>query len=333
MLQVLRGASDGRIESLLSRAGRLADELDDPWLEGLLKQIRGLHAFAACRWQQALDLLQEAEVQFRTRCTGVAYELDNIQSFQLYSLMWQGRWRELGQRLPPLLAEARQTEDRYAEQHLSMFAATMALAADDPAAAEGHLEVLRARLPEGRMYLFQHWLATWLSAELALYRGDAEGALGVISGAWPAIRRSRIQGVVNIQQRTLWLRARCALAAASRGGTGSRLRRALGVTRRLERTGGVWAEGCGLLLRAGVASVRGEPQRAAELLKHAEEVFEAGDMALFRWLAARRRGGLADDEAGRALVQEADTWLSAQDVANPGRLSDLLLPGRWVQPG
>jgi hypothetical protein len=57
-----------------------------------------------------------------------------------------------------------------------MFAATMALAADDPAAAVGHLEVLRARLPEGRTYLFQHWLATWLAAGLALYRGHAEGA-------------------------------------------------------------------------------------------------------------------------------------------------------------
>jgi hypothetical protein len=44
-------------------------------------------------------------------------------------------------------------------------------------------------------------------------------------------------------------------------------------------------------------------------------------------VARRRLGELLGDEGGKALINEADEWMLAQQIQNPGLLTRMLAPG------
>jgi hypothetical protein len=48
-------------------------------------------------------------------------------------------------------------------------------------------------------------------------------------------------------------------------------------------------------------------------------------MALHAMVARRRRGQLT--AGGTALIKNADEWMAAQSIRNPGRMADMLAPG------
>jgi len=52
-------------------------------------------------------------------------------------------------------------------------------------------------------------------------------------------------------------------------------------------------------------------------------------MALFATAARRARGEVLGGETGRALVAEADAWMTAQSIRRPDRMARMLAPGAW----
>ena len=100
------------------------------------------------------------------------------------------------------------------------------------------------------------------------------------------------------------MRARCALGAAgaARGlARELRLRAAARDARRIARERAPWAAGLALLLGAGIAAVRGDPEAGARLAREAAHRCEAAHLGLYAAAARRGLGMLVGGaEGGRA---------------------------------
>jgi hypothetical protein len=82
-----------------------------------------------------------------------------------------------------------------------------------------------------------------------------------------------------------------------------------------------------LLIRAAVASIRGEEWAAIRFLTEAVPGFEASDQPLFAAAARRRLGELKGGEEGRVLVSQANEWMTSRSIQNPSRMTACYAPG------
>ena len=121
-------------------------------------------------------------------------------------------------------------------------------------------------------------------------------------------------------------RAAVAAATASRD-PGSLLRAAESYARRLDRERTDWTAAMALLVRSGVASVRGDTETAARSLRGAVGLCETAEVGLFAASARRHLGRLIGGDEGRSLVEQADAWMRSQGVVNPARMAACMAPG------
>ncbi|MFQ5790097.1 MAG: serine/threonine-protein kinase PknK, partial [Acidobacteriota bacterium] len=327
------GRSRRRTEKLIQASTRLAEQVKNPHATGLVTAVSGTAAYLGGRWRQARELLREAEEILLGSCTGVAWELSNVRFFSIASLFWLGELKELSRWLPDVLKNAGERGDLLLATQLRAWGAhLMYLAADQPdkAREEGRHAIERW---SHQGFHIQHYEETWAQVNIALYSGDKRAAWDLVSERWPALKRSLLLRIQIIFIPALGMRAASALAAAASGIEPWKLLRvAERDARRIEGEKVAWADPLAQLIRAGVVAMRGEVAVAVVLLASAEEGFEAVDMTLYAAVARRRRGELIGGEQGRTLVNEADDWMTGQEIRNPGRMTAMLAPGRWTSP-
>jgi hypothetical protein len=95
----------------------------------------------------------------------------------------------------------------------------------------------------------------------------------------------------------------------------------------IERGAAGWGLPLASLLRAGVASAGGDRDSTLFYLRSAESGFRAHDMGLFAATARIRIGNLIGGEAGKTTLENASTWMEAQGIRNPARMTAMLSPG------
>jgi hypothetical protein len=323
-------SSAGRVEQLLSRAHELAVRIDHPHALGWERVSRGYVAFLNGKFAEALTRFQEAAQIFRERCRDIAYELDSINLFSLWSLYYLGEVKELVRTLPVQIAEARDRGDLAGLTNLRARAAHVAaLAADDPVRAKAEAEdAVRAWSQQG--FFAQHYYALYAQSETDLYLGQPVSAAERLAARWRDLKRSLLLRVQFILIEALHLRARTALSVAEQS-SGSQQRQWLaGARKDARRIRGLGVpRGAPLseLLLAGVASIEGRKEEANEMLGRAVEGLDALELRLYAAAARRRRGVLKGAEEGRALVQAADKWMAEQQIKNPAHLAAVLAPG------
>jgi hypothetical protein len=257
----------------------------------------------------------------------VAWELDNVQSYTLRSLLFMGRFEELSRRLPAHLEDAQIRGDLYAETFLrTRISYSVLLVRDDPVKARREIRETLARWSH-RGYHIQHYYDLHAQAEIDLYEGNPKAAWERVSSGWSALERSLLRRAQIIFLESAYLRARTVLAAVAAREIDVRL---LGLAerdaRRIEREAMPWSNPLAQLLRASVAALRGDGPNAIVLLASAESGFETVDEGLYAAAARRRRGELVGGEEGTRLIAEAEAWMSRERVANPARLCALLAP-------
>jgi uncharacterized protein HemY len=121
---------------------------------------------------------------------------------------------------------------------------------------------------------------------------------------------------------------RCAVAmAAVSADPGPLLRVAEKSARRLDRQRLPWTSALAQLIKAGVASVRGDAASAERLLADAAQRFDSADMGVFAASARRQLGQLRGGDEGRELIEQADTSMRVQLIVNPSRMASCLAPG------
>jgi eukaryotic-like serine/threonine-protein kinase len=160
-----------------------------------------------------------------------------------------------------------------------------------------------------------------------LYAGDTANAWERIGQVEPQMRASQLLRIQFVRIDVLAHSGRAAVAAAAAQGSRLLLRAAERYAWQLDRQRLPWADAMALLIRAGVASVRGDATGAATLLTAATVALDAVDMGLFAASARRCLGGLLGGEAGSALISQADAWMASQEIRNPARMAACVVPG------
>ncbi|HEX9164393.1 MAG TPA: hypothetical protein VF862_00680, partial [Gemmatimonadales bacterium] len=320
--------TSARTSLLHQRARALADQLQDPYISAWLTTMEGIVAFLAGDQRTGLETCAAGEAALRERCTGVMWEVETAQLYQVLSLALFGRIRELEARALPLLEDAHERHAFY----LSTFIETrllflLRLAADDVA---GATEVQERSLAgwSRRGFQVQHYWNWYAQGEIDLYAGNPERAWRRLEERWRAYRISGTSQVQSVHIELLHLRARVALAMAVRAsGTvaASWLARAEADARRLDRERNPWADVLALFTRA-LAADQAAPGDAPALYLRAAEAFAAHGHD-HRALAARYRRGLRiGGNEGRADSEAAIDWAREHGVRNPARMFDIIAP-------
>jgi hypothetical protein len=97
--------------------------------------------------------------------------------------------------------------------------------------------------------------------------------------------------------------------------------------RRIEREAMGWSDPLAALLRAAVASMRGDKKLAERGLSAAAAGFDEAKMKLFAVLTRRRLGALLGDAEGQKLRNDADAWFAQETVKRPEGFVAMLAPG------
>ncbi|HEX7251316.1 MAG TPA: protein kinase, partial [Thermoanaerobaculia bacterium] len=326
-------ASARRTAALVRAATSLAERVGQPHALGVVQVAVGLTAYLEGRWRAARELAEKGEAILRERGTGVAWELDANHIYWLRALYYLGEIGEIDARLPILLQEASERDDLFAATSLRTRTGYIAnLAAGDPEKARKDIREAIHRWSV-QAFHFQHYSFLIGECDIALYLGEPRFAETLLLDRQRALKSSRLLRVQIFRVEWLNARARTAIALAS-GCSASKVtalvRSAERCARAIERKRLQWGNPLASLLRAGVASVKGEREEAILRARQAEEGFEAADMALYAAVARRRRGEMAGGEEGRDLVEASEVVMRNQKIRDPASFAAMLSPGSWV---
>jgi hypothetical protein len=242
--------------------------------------------------------------------------------------MYLGEVAAMTRRLPVLLKEAQERDDLYAVMNLALVVGTFVrLAADEPDAAREDIERVMALWSREGFHV-QHMNRLHDEVQIDLYKGNAQAAWDRLAAAWPRLASSHFMRVQQVRIFMWHLRARAALAAAGGGAAKDPLLKAAERdARSLAKEGIRWADELARLVRAGIAMARRDAQATA-LLREAAAGLDAVSMPLHAAAARRALGLMQGGPEGEKLVADAEAWMRQQAIANPARLSNLLVPGQ-----
>ncbi|MEM7350527.1 MAG: protein kinase [Acidobacteriota bacterium] len=322
-----------RTSALLRAALTLAERVNEPSAIALAHVSTATAAYLEGDGARAWELFDRAEAMLRNTCTGVTWELDTLLLYKFRLLTFLGELDVLFRQVPPALQDVMERGDIYAESGLrSNVVWLLKLAGGHPEEALEEIRLAADRWSQEGFHL-NHYLHFLGRVEIALYRGDG-GALPLVEATWPALVGSQLLRVQVTRTEAWHLRCRAALAAAteaSRGVSASAkiLDQVTAPLRRLDKQKHPWARAFTHLVRAGIDSLRSEPQAAIDHLATAAAGFDAARMKLYAAATRRRRGQLLGPRDGARLISECDEWMHSQGITEPQRFADVLVPGRW----
>ncbi|MGM0576410.1 MAG: serine/threonine-protein kinase PknK [Myxococcota bacterium] len=326
------GRDERRSEELSRRAHAAAREVDHPYPEALTVMSDGAVHWLRGRWRRTLECAEDALDTFRSRCTGVTWEMDTAGFLSLNALLHMGRLRDLRERLDDMLGDAVERGDLYLETQLrTRFESLRHLMDDQPeVGARALAEAIGRWTPEG--YHIVHFWALNGEVQALLHAGRGQDANARLDAGEGALKRSMLlAGGQYYRALYLDLRGRVDLAAACEDGGRRRrlIRRATRRARALRREDMPWIAPHADLLDAGVATAQRRSARAARLLERAIAGFEEGDMALHASVARRRLAQVRGDALG---AEEADEAMRAETIARPEHMARVVAPGPWPRP-
>jgi hypothetical protein len=321
-----------KIRDLIVKARALCEVTKSPEAAGLIATIEALCACVTGDWRAASHLAEEADRFLAERCSGVAWE--RATSIQLWdtAVFYLGEWRRLldyAQRFPTQVEDAKMRGDVHAGVASFTGRTVLFLMSNQPMLAEQFVRDTIAALPSNRYLMPKVWRLT-LEVYIAMYTGDGDRAWSLVNAQWPMLAASQFLRVEYVAITALDIRARAAIAAArSDIDPNHHLKEALKCARKLSRKRTRWARAIGMLIRAGVASVRRQEAVTVQLLEDAEAEFRRSDMSHYVAACQYRRGILIGGDNGQALTAAAEAWASSQGVVNLARIIDMLAPGKW----
>jgi hypothetical protein len=326
------GPVSKREQRLIAIARRLADAEGNSEGQTFFRACLGISLHLRGEWNAARENFESAFPSTDSRRAG---RQAHVQVFGAWTLMYLGEYREVARRFARLLADAGARGDLYTSVQLrSGYLAVLWLAADDPQTARHHIQESLAQWSR-KGFLLQHWHATCGETNIELYLGNGAAAYERCARDLPAMNKSLLLKCQHVRIGTMFTRGRCAVASAASAHASAQVRRqrlaeARRIVRRLERE----VHGCAgmfaALVSAGVSNGEGDQPRAVASLRTAIHRADQAGMAMHAAAARYQLGMLHGGDEGRALVQQAEEAMRAQDVKAPSRFARIWLPGRWL---
>lgn len=315
----------------LEKTDALARDSGHPAILAYNPLWKGIVAWLQGRWSECQAYSSTAEPLLRNAGPECRWELCTAQVFGHGSLIWMGRLREYGTRLPALIEEARARGDSYAETGLVLlsYSHVLRLAANTPRVALEAIETALERWAGGTAELPGVW-ALYGRVDVAIYQDDPNRAFSLIEAAWPHVAESphlRVQ-VVRIWMRHLRARAALALARVAHTRRASLIALAQDEAAAIEREETQWATGLAALTRATAEFlVTRNPKSCHQALSVAVQHLQYADLGLFAQAARRQAAELQITADSHRLRAEVDHELREQGVVAPDRFAAMLVPG------
>ncbi len=316
-------------DRLLAEAEGLGGRIQSPHVLGLCAVMTGAAAYFAGEFERARDATKQAERLLLEHGIGIAWELVTARFYHTVSLYYLGEVEELGRCAAAYLKDAAERGNRFAALMFRTGPTNATwLFADDVAGARGALTEALAEWPE-RPFGSPHYMATTAQGRIELYAGTPRNGWEAIERAWPALRRTGLFRIQSVRTTARQIRASCCIGASHTApATAAPLLAA--AERDAAAIAAERAPYCApsaALLRAGVAAQRGNEAAAERALRAALAGFDACHMKLFRAVTGRRLGELVGGDEGRALVHQANAWMTAHGIVNADRMTATLAPG------
>jgi eukaryotic-like serine/threonine-protein kinase len=329
-----------RSEALVDAAAEFARRTAQPYDDAVVLVHRATLALLSSRFTDCVEHCRAAEEIFRSRCRGVAYELNIVHSFHCGALALLGRLRELGALTSSYLDEAQARGDRYAFAFFcSGDQVLVPLARGDADLALARVRESMVGVPEDHFNSF-HFYELLGTTRVELYRGDALRAWSRMEEAWPRLRASGFLQLEGIGTVLHYLYGCAALAAASHprtegpggaavaAGPPSHLLAAVKQAERFLRGVTIpMGRPLGAVLRSGLHALRGDAAAQIRVLDEAIAGCDAIGMALHRESLRLQRSQLEGDtvtaETDRAT---ALGWMESEGVSDAYALARSTAP-------
>jgi tRNA A-37 threonylcarbamoyl transferase component Bud32 len=317
-----------RTSRLLALSEALAHQVENPHAQGMVLLATGIVAYLEGRWREAFHACSQAEDFLRSRCTGVHWEVTTARSFQVWSLRFLGEIAEMNRLCYRFMKEAQAHGDLHGIANLLFYAMpVLSMAADH--AEQGYEELCDGLEQWTRKgFHIQHMSALAMKIQLLLYLGKTTAAEKVFRELSKALYRSQLHRVQLMRVLHYDDMARVSLRAARDASNSTPYlkvaeRSAVHLTRKQRPD----ARSLATLHRAGIANCKGDLDQAKQLLEAALTGFTACELGLYAAAARRSLGQLMGGDHGKALVAEADRWMTAQGIRNPARMTAVYAPG------
>ncbi len=323
-IEVVFRSSEGkgdraRTQRLFEGCIAMAEQLEDPYLRGVVELARGALAFFGMRFRPAAEAFTAADRIFTGECVGTHWEQVTARYMMLEASIWSGELEEVARRADAFIEEAERQRDVYARSMFRCEAHTWSLLQrDEPERALLDLQGALDGWPRHEMYVAHLMGLSGKSAAL-LYAGRAEEVLAEIDAAWPEMRASMLLRVTALATVVhLWQ----GLAAISAG----RPEIAARAARELAKEDTPVTQGLSDYILGAVALGQRGRDAGLPLLRRAVARLDEGDMALFAAAARFRLGELEGGPDGAALCERALGYFRAQGTANPLRMIAFAAP-------
>jgi hypothetical protein len=288
----------------------------------------GAAAYLEGRLRDALNESSRAEAFFRSNCTGVYWELNTVQAFAMWSLVFLGETAELNRLCPKFMKEAQSRGDSYGYANLCSLAMPLLNMAADRA-EEGHRELseeMERWSKEG--FHIQRPASLYMKTHMLLYLHKEGASEQAAREMQQALRESHATLVQTMRMASWDALGRAQVATARTAvNPAAYLKAAERSAARLDRQKRPDARSLATLIRAGIASCKGDLDKARESLELALSGLAACGLVLFASAARRHLGQLIGGDQGKALVAEVDRWMTSQGIRNPARMTAVYAPG------
>ncbi len=306
---------------LLSTVRGIEQRVAHPHLTGFVRLCESVVAQVGAQWRLAYDRLVEGESALRQRAAGVSLEID-MARLRRTDVLWNlGEVAELSRLAPVLVDEARERGNRYMETMVQLSTGSLlGLVEGRPDRAKEAVAGVLDRWPHAPGSML-HVREVRAQARIALYEGRGPAALKWVEEGLSAARRTGLSLAPTHTAELQWLGGLAALTAGDAS-------RAAGFVRACARLDFPWAENMVRLLRVGLARRAGDFAGAIALLRRARETARERGEALYEVAISRRLGEWIGGREGRAQGEAASAWMRGQGIADPERMTAMLLG--WV---
>jgi eukaryotic-like serine/threonine-protein kinase len=328
------GARD-RAERMVRTAEDLAARSGDPAGLAMARSAAGMVRVFSGEWRSSQRVLEEAETILRDKCRGVTFELTNTLAWICNALILCGELEEAARRVPEILQEARERDDRYALMHMTYPACITRLAAGD---VEGAWAIASDDAPfkalEGNEFTGGHWGALISSISVHRYQGEGARAWRHLEDQWPRLQGSQYLRVELMRIFSWFERGLTALSAAESGpGRSKLLAEADRCSARLAKERPGYAAAMSAHIAGCAAALRGARQQAVASLGLAHAGLKSADMGYLAACAAARLGGLLGGAEGGELREECRAMFERQGVSDHERCLMMSAPGFGAPKG
>jgi hypothetical protein len=216
--------------------------------------------------------------------------------------------------------------DRFAQVTVMLSSAFSMVIAGDPRGARLHARDALALW--SRRDGIQRVLAIHAEVYADLYEGRPAAALRGLADGWPIVQSSQMLRAQIGRMKLYAARAQASLALAAEDASRrpALLRDAARDVDRIAKEIRSDARPTVHLLHAGLAGLRGQPDRALAELASAITGFDAARMPVHAAIARRRKGELLNGDEGRALVTSADAVIAGAGIREPAIVAAMLAP-------